>query len=299
MEQEMPLEQAMMMDPAPVAMVEPVAAMPPMDVPAPEMPEEPYPYASTASMMQMGAPGQPQALSPDPVPPLTVVSKAPPMEPMLGAPRAVNPSIMPAMMNAPSMPQTMAAGETMPMVRQAGGLYINPYPLQGRMEGTDPHTAYLDQAMMEKSRQLNPVQLGAGMTTGVKAQPANLVGGKEFLAKQSPVRMMGVSALTPMLDGEPAPLRTSAAAAPAALVERQPMRQYAQAVGFGSDLPLALAISQVVPSDFTHRFEGNVDTSKTVTWEGGKPWNVVLSDMLRPEGLEADIDGSVVVISKM
>lgn len=192
----------------------------------------------------------------------------------------------PSVISAP-MPQM----ENKP-VRQAGGLYIDPYPLRGERAGNIVDASTMDQALAEKSGSLNPVQLGGGMTTGVNnkrravSSTPRVNGGKSIAA-------IDTQSLTPFIGDEPAPLPGYGLGR----VERDDsMRQYAQAVGFGKGLPLALAISQLVPSDFTHRFDGDIDASAMVDWEGGKPWNVVLNDMLRPQNMTAEIQGNVVVI---
>ena len=100
-----------------------------------------------------------------------------------------------------------------------------------------------------------------------------------------------------MKGAEPAPL----AGVADSRVQRMAVdnNNYAQAVGFGRDLPLALALSQVIPSNYTHGFSEGIKTGTTVSWEGGKAWNVVLNDMLRPRNLTAVIQGNQVIIQPM
>ncbi len=66
--------------------------------------------------------------------------------------------------------------------------------------------------------------------------------------------------------------------------------------GFGSDMPLALALQQVVPAQYAFSFGKGVNAGHLVSWEGGKPWDQVLNDMIRPLNLEAAISGNVVKI---
>lgn len=66
--------------------------------------------------------------------------------------------------------------------------------------------------------------------------------------------------------------------------------------GFGSDMPLALALQQVVPPQYAFSFGKGVNAGHLVSWEGGKPWDQVLNDMIRPLNLEAAISGNVVKI---
>lgn len=71
---------------------------------------------------------------------------------------------------------------------------------------------------------------------------------------------------------------------------------FTEAVGFGRDLPLALAMSQVIPPDYSYAFGQNVNVGSTVSWQGGKPWNEVLNDMLSPNGMRAVIQGKQITI---
>ncbi len=71
---------------------------------------------------------------------------------------------------------------------------------------------------------------------------------------------------------------------------------YAKAVGFGSDLPLAIALGQIIPPEYIYSFDQGVNPGARVSWTGGKSWNFVLSDMLSSVGLTADISGKSVYI---
>ncbi|MAS88097.1 MAG: hypothetical protein CMH30_09015 [Micavibrio sp.] len=75
-----------------------------------------------------------------------------------------------------------------------------------------------------------------------------------------------------------------------------PAGSYAVAVGFGKGMPLPIALSQIVPSDYSLIYAEGVDVSQTVSWEGGKPWNQVLDSMLAPKNLTASIAGKTVQI---
>lgn len=72
---------------------------------------------------------------------------------------------------------------------------------------------------------------------------------------------------------------------------------FAEAVGFGSDMPLVLALRQVVPPRYAFAFDPSVDQGARVNWNGGKPWNLVLEETLRPLGLSAQISETTVRIA--
>lgn len=59
--------------------------------------------------------------------------------------------------------------------------------------------------------------------------------------------------------------------------------------GFGSDMPLALALQQIVPADYATSFESGINVGQIVSWDGGKPWDQVVNDMLVPLQLQAVI----------
>jgi len=66
--------------------------------------------------------------------------------------------------------------------------------------------------------------------------------------------------------------------------------------GFGSDLPLVIALQQVIPPHYRYQFASSVNLGQTTSWSGGKSWDGVLMDMLAPLGLSARIDGQTVYI---
>lgn len=86
------------------------------------------------------------------------------------------------------------------------------------------------------------------------------------------------------------PVETAVASAPA----YAPASAYEQAVGFGSDIPLALAMRQIVPGQYAYVFSAGVDQGARIDWNGGKPWNEVLADAVRPHGLDIAVTDQTV-----
>lgn len=167
-------------------------------------------------------------------------------------------------------------------------LFIDPYPM-GRESVNVParemQTASIEQAMMESENRATPLNIGGGMQTG--AQMAYAQNPTVPMPTNNPVSGMTPSSLTPVgaMGGiQSAPMNATT------------IRNYAKIEGFGSDLPLALALNQVIPSDFVHSFALGVDPGTTVSWQGGKPWNTVLDEMLRPQGLTATIKQNMVTV---
>lgn len=83
---------------------------------------------------------------------------------------------------------------------------------------------------------------------------------------------------------------------PASTTKQQPPQNFTTVEGFGSDMPLALALRQVVPAEYAYSFSKTVNPGANVSWNGGKPWNDVLSDMVAPLNLEAVVAGKIVRI---
>lgn len=88
------------------------------------------------------------------------------------------------------------------------------------------------------------------------------------------------------------PPRQTTKAAPPTSTDINPV------VGFGSDMPLAIALRQVVPSHFSFSFGQSVNPGARVSWSGGKTWEETVSDMVQPLGLSAVIRGKVVHIKE-
>lgn len=88
------------------------------------------------------------------------------------------------------------------------------------------------------------------------------------------------------------------AAAPQAPSAAAPV-QYDVVEGFGSDVPLALALRQVVPAGYAFSFGQNVNPGYRVSWSGGKPWNEVIRDMIADLNYKVQIGTKTVFISSM
>ncbi len=213
--------------------------------------------------------------------------------------------------------------------QNSGALVINPYPLQqqGAVATHNGGALSLDQAMLEETGQLKAVATPGSRSNAGAIARASVTSRYDRNAVVPPRKPVSEqfdygSGLTPIPGGEGPGLYSGqvsrqeierqpvmprpAAVAPAAYnnaavasapVPRGPNAgQFADAVGFGRDLPLALALSQVVPPEYSFSFANNVDAGETVSWQGGKSWDAVLNDMLAPHGLRAIISGNQVTI---
>lgn len=66
--------------------------------------------------------------------------------------------------------------------------------------------------------------------------------------------------------------------------------------GFASDIPMILALREVVPNEYGFSFEKGVDLGQRISWEGGRIWPAILRDILNPADLRFRISGNIVRI---
>ncbi len=66
--------------------------------------------------------------------------------------------------------------------------------------------------------------------------------------------------------------------------------------GFGSDMPLALALRQIVPAEYAFSFGDNVNAGDNISWTGGRPWNETLKDAIAPLNITFEIKGKKIIL---
>ena len=71
---------------------------------------------------------------------------------------------------------------------------------------------------------------------------------------------------------------------------------FAVVEGFGSDVPLALALRQVAPPSYAFSFGNGINPGYRVSWSGGRPWNEIVGDMVAPLGYGVRITKKTVLI---
>jgi len=90
-------------------------------------------------------------------------------------------------------------------------------------------------------------------------------------------------------------LRAGPAPAPVAAaqdlppISAPPVRRVApvpRAEGFGQDVPLGIAARMIVPTGTAIDLGESVDGEAPVSWTGGRAWNLVLADAVKPLGLK-------------
>jgi len=68
--------------------------------------------------------------------------------------------------------------------------------------------------------------------------------------------------------------------------------------GFGKDIPLALALRQVVPPQYAFSFAKGVNLGQRVSWNGDRPWDEALQDMLTSVKLQALRQNNIILIKQ-
>lgn len=68
--------------------------------------------------------------------------------------------------------------------------------------------------------------------------------------------------------------------------------------GFGEAVPVHVAACQIVPEGISVVFGDGVDRELPVDWRGGRPWNLVLADAIKPLGFKLSRTASQVSITR-
>lgn len=76
-----------------------------------------------------------------------------------------------------------------------------------------------------------------------------------------------------------------------------PVSRFLVARGFGNNVPLGFAVRQIVPPSVRVTYGTDVDPSTPVDWRGGRPWNLVLGDAVKPLGLRLAVRRASVAIT--
>lgn len=68
--------------------------------------------------------------------------------------------------------------------------------------------------------------------------------------------------------------------------------------GFGRQIPLSIALKQIVPAQYVYKFNAGVTPKTKVSWQGGDTWVNVLNEMLDQADLSGTLNNNVIEISK-
>jgi hypothetical protein len=83
-----------------------------------------------------------------------------------------------------------------------------------------------------------------------------------------------------------------------ALPVRRPPPPKPLAEGFGRDVPLAFAVRQILPDGVEPQIAAGVDPDAKVNWTGGRPWDAVLAEAVRPLGVKLEATDKNAVLTR-
>lgn len=125
---------------------------------------------------------------------------------------------------------------------------------------------------------------------GASAKPSVEVSSPQAMELPPIAGMEGPVVIT----GKPSAPKPAPAAAPAtAPVEDKAVQ------GFADNIPLTVALRQVLPPEVGFSVSPDVGVDTMVSWKGGASWRKVMKDMLEPAGLAYKEQGSLVSISRV
>lgn len=204
------------------------------------------------------APPVEQALTPEPNQPLPVVPPA-------------------------SQPGAKAGMNTINMLQKAEGNLISQQPVAPPQTQAETDVMVLEEQALtpelsQQSQSELPVPTGDSITWNATQQTA------EPVAESVPAPIVYAP---PVIEQPVAP----------APVQTQAPQAFPVVEGFGENIPLVMAMRQIVPASYAYQFQNNNDAGLKVTWEGGRPWTLVLHDALSPLGLQAYIAAGKVIIA--
>lgn len=93
--------------------------------------------------------------------------------------------------------------------------------------------------------------------------------------------------------GSPSPY-----ARPRALPVSHPPPAKPVATGEGNSAPLRSALMDILPGEVHPTYTEAVDPDAIINWHGGKPWDVVLREAVKPLGIVVAVKGDDVILSR-
>lgn len=82
-------------------------------------------------------------------------------------------------------------------------------------------------------------------------------------------------------------------------IKRKVNEKFPPVFGFGSDVPLALALQQIVPANYSYAFGKGVNPGEKVSWQSGERWDDVLIAALDGSSMQARLQGQTIVVSNI
>lgn len=207
---------------------------------------------------------------------------------------------------APSVPEVTLANATMasPAVEQQPnnpGMPTAESIINGMPSMTAPtpapSTAPVAPVASAPQAVTPPAPPAVEMTSAPVLTPASSLASTEPLVPPPGVSAVPAPAPVAQATGEAISLITGeavqTAAAPAPVAPTDKVID-----GFGKQVPLIIAMRQIIPSDYGFAHRDGVDLGQLVDWQGGRAWPQVLNDALAPIGVKATLNGDTVLLEK-
>lgn len=288
--------------PAPVAPVAPVTLAPAPVVPAP--------VASVQAQPVYTLDPQTGALVPAPVASLQAPVVPVAGEVTLASTQQVLPGTIPAAQvgysapayNSPSGSASMPSAEALINTMPASTVAVRPAGV--------PAAAPASPQVMMSTPVGNDTTVPAAQAFGTFVPPMLSPAGSASASPVIQVQPMPDATApvvpTPSATPAPAPVVSSltgqaigsAVYTPAPAPLQQPAQPAQIVDGFGKSVPLAIALRQILPTGYSFAHGSGVDLSRTVDWQGGRAWQQVLNDAIRPVGLVSSLNGNLVTIER-
>lgn len=262
------------------------------------------PPETTAPTPQIMAPAQPAAVPALPPMPVEVEAMAPitaPVAPQPApvavphyTPKAPTPIAAPAPQQVSAFEAPALAPTTAPTPVTAP-LALTPAPIMAQPKG-------YEEAVAQKNA-VRPIRIDTrpGPVISMPAAPIQItpLNTTPTMAPEAPLMGSMGEKLVPVQTDEARPdAPVVATAAPKWPSSVNTVIQAEIVDGFGRDIPLAMAVRQIVPEGYGLSFDRNVNMNQQISWEGGQSWISVLNAALKEQGLNATLQGRVVQIKQ-
>ena len=292
--------------PAPAPITQPEVVMP---MPPAEELESPAPVVTAAPMATQPVTTAPATAQPVEKAPVSIISNAPDIEGLESPETLLTP---PAQIEA-SAPVSTPAQEPLPISKQPGTLktidlttpreQLAPPPIESIPDpiASAPPPVQIQQFEIQERITKTPTVIMP--TDAPKSALAHTIGSRRLKQNNDTISSQHVSSAAVEQTTMPEETPIEPITAPAATaIKSHPLLKAAgmdhtHAIGFGTDMPLAIALGQVVPSNYAYSFAPGINPGAKVSWNGGKPWVDVIEEMLAPLNLTAVIRGNAVHVT--
>ncbi len=157
-----------------------------------------------------------------------------------------------------------------------------------------------------------PVHAGFEFKPAPRMAPPTVAAAAQNAPVVEPMNLDSGGPLTPMpiepvaesdiMSAPPIPASQSSPASSPTPQENRANKQVQnlRVAGFGKDIPLNLAMSQIVPPSYRVDYAPDVDQNMLVSWNGNnRPWADVVDQILRTQNLTVALSGAVITISNV